>query len=129
MKTTFLSLLLTVCLLFHVPVWAQEIADCDEIPNEDPKILKPWIGNNRFLPGILEQHGIYLPEDYYESLDEADFELENVYIIDGHTGEIKYLHDCYRSNDILDVRSLRAGLYLIRYTKDGQIQHFKFLKR
>lgn len=60
---------------------------------------------------------------------EADFEIENVYIIDGHTGEIKERQDCFKSNETLDVRSLRAGLYLIRYTKDGQIQHFKFLKR
>lgn len=60
---------------------------------------------------------------------EADFEIENVYIIDGHTGEIKERQDCLKSNEVLDVRNLSAGLYLIRYTKDGQIQHFKFLKR
>ncbi len=60
---------------------------------------------------------------------EADFEIENVYIIDGHTGEIKERQDCLKSNEVLDVRNLSAGLYLIKYTKDGQIQHFKFLKR
>jgi hypothetical protein len=60
---------------------------------------------------------------------EADFEIENVSIIDGHTGEIKETQDCYKSNEVLDVRGLRAGIYLVKYTKDGQIQHFKFLKR
>jgi hypothetical protein len=60
---------------------------------------------------------------------EADFEIENVYIIDGHTGEIKERQDCLKSNEFLDVRNLQSGLYLIKYTKDGQIQHFKFLKR
>lgn len=60
---------------------------------------------------------------------EADFEIENVYIIDGHTGEIKERQDCLKSNEFLDVQNLQSGLYLIKYTKDGQIQHFKFLKR
>lgn len=55
--------------LFGISVLAQETRECDEIVNEDPKILKPWIGNNSYLLGVLEQHGIFLPEDYYRSLD------------------------------------------------------------
>ncbi len=69
MNVRYLLLFLIAFHLFGTPVLAQETRECDEIVNEDPKILKPWIGNNSYLLGVLEQHGIFLPEDYYRSLD------------------------------------------------------------
>jgi hypothetical protein len=69
MNTRFLLSLLLALHLFGTPVFAQETRECDVIVNEDPEILKPWIGNNNYLLGVLEQHGIFLPDDYYKSLD------------------------------------------------------------
>jgi len=112
-----------------VPVFAQEIGGCDESKyitvssDGGGPIARTTQGNLLVYPNPTSDYlKISLP-------GEADFEIENVYIIDGHTGELKERQDCLKSNEVLDVRNLSAGLYLIRYTKDGQIQHFKFLKR
>lgn len=84
MNTRFLLSLLLAFHLFGTPVFAQETRECDVIVNEDPNILKPWIGNNNYLLGVLEQHGIFLPEDYYRSLDNngkykgKDLELRDI---------------------------------------------------
>jgi hypothetical protein len=69
MKYRFLLFLLLAFHIFGTPGFAQETRECDVIVNEDPEILKPWIGNNNYLLGVLEQHGIFLPDDYYKSLD------------------------------------------------------------
>lgn len=84
MNTRFLLSLLLAFHLFGTPVFAQETRVCDVIVNEDPNILKPWISNNNYPLGVLEQHGIFLPEDYYRSLDNngkykgKDLELKDV---------------------------------------------------
>jgi hypothetical protein len=69
MKKTFTL----IVAFFAISVFsaAQEQPEiCIDIDNEDPGSVKPYIGNNRFLLNVLKKHGIFLPEDYYENLDQ-----------------------------------------------------------
>lgn len=65
MKRIFLfSLLFFLILESH-----GQDSNCSVIDTDEPGYKRPYVGNNRFLLGILKDHGIFLPEDYYESLD------------------------------------------------------------
>lgn len=44
-------------------------SNCSVIDTDEPGLIRPYVGNNRFLLGVHKDHGIFLHEDYYESLD------------------------------------------------------------
>lgn len=50
-------------------------SQCAMVDADDPKLVRPYVGNNRFLLDVLKEHGISLPDDYYEKLDEKGLYL------------------------------------------------------
>jgi hypothetical protein len=59
------------CFFLAQSTYCQVDPTCEVIFTEEPeKRIRPYIGNNSFLLKVLEEHQIYLPDDYLEKLDE-----------------------------------------------------------
>lgn len=61
-------LLLVILFCFGFSAKSQN-DQCSVTDTDKPNYVRPYVGNNQFLMGVLKEHGIYLPADYLENLD------------------------------------------------------------
>lgn len=64
--------LLIIILLFSFISFAQEeiLYSCGTPPSDIEEVSKrSYYGNNKYLVNLLRDHGLDLPDDYFESID------------------------------------------------------------